>query len=103
MSDLPEPTTPVQPTEPPEKGTSVGSALAAISVTAWVVAAVVAFIQWSNFKTSSDSFGISAPQISQLADQALISVLPWLVVAFASTGIMIAMDVARRSSVINAG
>lgn len=59
----------------------------ALSFIAWVVAGAVALVQWFDFSEQRDSYRISAPQISQIADEYLVTVLPWFVVAIGLTAV----------------
>lgn len=89
MTDQPE-------TTPTSSGANIGALLAIATGVAWLLAVVMTFSEYSTFTDRRDSAS-SAPQVSQVADEFLVAVAPWLVIAAAVTAVCVVIALARRT------
>jgi hypothetical protein len=76
---------------------SATGVLVLLCVLAWVVAIAVGFTEFANFSDLTGSGDPSAVQISQVADEALVGVMPWFVLAVGLSFITSLVMAARRS------
>lgn len=71
------------------------TAFAVISGVAWAIAGVAAVAEYRHFNERRDSSRISAPQISQIADEFMVAMAPFVIVASGLTAIAILIGLAR--------
>jgi hypothetical protein len=96
MTEADEPTLPIEP-GPGEQvaGPQLPGFLVAMTALAWIVAGTIAIMEWRSYSEARDDFTISAPQVSQVADELFAAVLPWVVCAVGMTAIAVVGALAR--------
>lgn len=93
MSDDASPT----PAPATPDGMAWGPLARAAAAVAWVVVAGIGFVTAADFsdRAEGDIFDRpSAPQISQIADEAMVGMIPWVLAAIAVTAIAWAISAA---------
>lgn len=89
MTDTPAPATP--------QGAPALPVLALLATLgAWGYAIVRALQEYANYSDRRDSFSISAPQISQIADEFMVAVSPGVIIALAVTSISVMLLLMAR-------
>jgi len=83
---------------PAAPGVAVTDVFIFLTIVAWAAVFVVGLIQYTDFKEATDSFSISAPQISQLADEVMVTLIPWVIGAVGITATAVVIGLRQIAS-----